>query len=98
KEKATLTGLNQPVYALAFAPYGRTLATGAWDSTIKLWDVVGLKSRVECVGHQKMVHALAFTPDGKTLVTASGDNEIKLWKASSGRLLDTLIGHEGEVV
>src|SRR5207302_7554141 len=27
------------VRALAFSPDGRTLATGSWDGTIKLWDI-----------------------------------------------------------
>jgi WD40 repeat protein len=40
----SLPGHRHAVYALAFAPHGRTLASGA-DATILLWDLTGLPAR-----------------------------------------------------
>ncbi len=33
----TLTGHRDRVYSVAYSPDGKTLASGSWDQTIKLW-------------------------------------------------------------
>jgi RNA polymerase sigma factor (sigma-70 family) len=40
-----LTGHDQPVSGLAFAPDGRTLASCSWDTTLLIWDLVGVAAR-----------------------------------------------------
>ncbi|MGE5195624.1 MAG: WD40 repeat domain-containing protein [Deltaproteobacteria bacterium] len=37
KEIATLIGHADRIFGVAFSPDGKTLATGSWDGTIKLW-------------------------------------------------------------
>ena len=40
---------------------------------------------------------MAWAPDGQRIASASYDNTVRLWDAASGRLLNTLSGHENWV-
>src|SRR5262249_53770311 len=81
----TLTGHSDSVWAVAFSPNGRTLATGSVDHTAKLWDVsdpAHPTATATITGHSEPVRALAFSPNGRTLATASLDHTAKLWDVS----------------
>jgi WD40 repeat protein len=39
KERATLQGHTAVVSSVAYSPDSKTLASGSFDRTIKLWDV-----------------------------------------------------------
>jgi WD40 repeat protein len=45
------------------------------------------------ITHPGMVTA-KFSPDGKKIITASGDSTAKIWDVESGRILQTLSGHD----
>jgi WD40 repeat protein len=58
---------KRQIYALAFSPDGKTLASGDEDGLIKLWDLSSgalLQSRQT---EQNRVSTLAYHPDGITL-------------------------------
>jgi WD40 repeat protein len=61
------------IYALAFAPDGSTLASGARDGTLLVHDAAG---QPHTLGHPKPfqapIHALGYSPDGSTLVIGGG--------------------------
>src|SRR5207244_4291807 len=75
-------GHTDAVYAVAFSPDGKLLATASFDHTLKLWDVASgkeLKTYGGTGGHTKQVIAVAFNQDGSLLASGSTDNTLKVW-------------------
>jgi WD40 repeat protein len=84
KEKDFEKGHRDPVFAVAFSPDGKLLASGSSDRTVKIWNVSDGTVLHECANpnlkpagvpppkqsHPGWVHSLCFTPDGHHLVSA----------------------------
>jgi WD40 repeat protein len=89
--EAVLHGHTAPVTGLAYSPDGQSLATGARDGTIRLWDpATGLK-RAILRGPPGPV-GLRYSPDGRRLVARMGD-QIKLWDPATGLLVASMGRH-----
>jgi len=88
-----LRGHSKWVYAVAFSPDGKWLATGGWDRTIKLRDAATGAERLTIFGHEGFVLDLAFSPDSRTLASTSEDRSVRLWEVPSGRPIGVFHGH-----
>ncbi|NET06274.1 MAG: hypothetical protein F6K16_16540 [Symploca sp. SIO2B6] len=98
------------VYSVAFSPDGKTIVSGGWDGTIRLWGISGKAIAVPLIGYQDSVnsvafsreghttiHSVAFSPDSKTIVSGSWDGTIRLWDSSGNPIAPPLRGHQDEV-
>src|SRR5262249_43125219 len=89
-ELVVQTGHSNFVMSIAFSPDGKTLVSGSWDQTVKLWDVATGAELRTFKGHSAYIDTVAFSSDGTTLASGSQDKTIKLWDASTGKELHTL--------
>ena len=91
KVRNRLSGHNAGVYALAFSPDGRTLATAGHDRSIKLWNWAEGKELSTLQDRVGIVKSLAFSRDGAWLAYAGSDNSMRIWDVARRRSL--LVGH-----
>ncbi|KAG5181916.1 WD40-repeat-containing domain protein [Tribonema minus] len=94
-----LRGHTQEVCSLAWSPNGATLASGANDNLVNLWDAsvasgdFGGVPRATLTDHCAAVKALAWCPfEANLLATGAGtaDRCIKFWNGASGALLNSV--------
>jgi WD40 repeat protein len=82
---STLNGFGGQVTAVALSPDGHTLAAGASNGSLRIWDVSQSHRPVQLgapiTDFHSVVTALAWRPDGKLLL--AGDNrELSFWGMS----------------
>jgi len=80
---AALPGHTGSVSALVFSADGRSLFSGAWDKSVRAWDVL---SR-QCTHHLPDAHRraiLCLQVQGGTLISGGGDGRLVFWDLVHG--------------
>jgi WD40 repeat protein/class 3 adenylate cyclase len=91
-----LVGHLSPITSIAWSPDGRRIATGAFDSSVRIWDGRTGQLEIELLGHSGLVNSVDWSPDGSRLVTAGSDGTAKVWEVgeAGGRELMSLSGQD----
>ncbi|MCK6551849.1 WD40 repeat domain-containing protein, partial [Myxococcota bacterium] len=98
-------GHAQRTKALAWAPDGRTFATGGEDGRVIVWDAASgaVRASFRAAAGQG-VEAVAISPDGALVATSGGadfthddDPSVRVWDAATGELRHVLVEHRESV-
>ncbi|KAF2655658.1 sulfur metabolite repression control protein-like protein SconB [Lophiostoma macrostomum CBS 122681] len=90
----TLKGHGNGVMCLQFDD--RTLMTGSYDASVKVWDLESGECIRTLTGHTSGIRCLYFD-DGR-LITGSLDREIRVWNWRTGECVKILRAHQSGVI
>ena len=93
-EQHDLFGHTAQISAAEFSPDSRTLVTGSWDRTARLWETATGHELQILEGHAGSVNGVAFGADGQMVLTGSSDGTSRLWDVTTGRELAHLSAFE----
>ncbi|KAH8690181.1 putative sulfur metabolite repression control protein SconB [Talaromyces proteolyticus] len=72
------------------------LATGSYDTTIKIWDIETGEELRTLTGHTSGIRCLQF--DDTKLISGSMDRSLKVWNWRTGECISTYSGHLGGII
>jgi eukaryotic-like serine/threonine-protein kinase len=81
------------VFGVAFAPDGKSVATGNGDGSVQIYSVARGTHLQTITGHSHAVLAVAWGPAGDTIATASDDNTVRHWHVRTGTPLNIFTGY-----
>jgi WD40 repeat protein/serine/threonine protein kinase len=95
--RSKYTGHSAWVAAVAWPPDGQRIASGSWDKTVQIWDVVTSRAILTYTGHTHTVKAVAWSPHGTYIVSGSWDNTVHIWSSTTGTVVLVYQGHTAQV-
>lgn len=84
------------VNVVRFSHDGKLLASGGWDTKIKLWDVASGRELHSLEAHTEMVTDLSFSADSKRLISVGWDSRTVIWDAAKGEEIATLLAFDAD--
>jgi RNA polymerase sigma factor (sigma-70 family) len=97
-----LAGHTAEVWGAALTADGKTAVTGAWDQSIRVWDVDAGKETRQFKDVSGHVRCLALSPNGKLVAAGhfaqlNGPGTVRLWDMDTGKEIKALEGNAQEV-
>jgi len=89
---------HNALLAVAVSDDGRYLATGGGDKKLHIYDARSHTFIRSFPGHKDAITGLAFRPGTRELYSCSLDRSVKLWSLDDMAYVDTLFGHQAEVL
>src|SRR6266567_4673103 len=86
-------GHSDKVFAVAWSPGGRYIASGSRDTTVHVWDAVSGTRASIYRGHTNCLLSVAWSPAGKQLASGCTDGVVQVWHAFTGDNIITYRGH-----
>ena len=86
------------ILCVAASADGKFVATGGADKKVIIWNTKTLKPLKVFMQHRDWVTALAFRGKTNQLFSASKDRTVKIWSLNELAYVETLFGHQDEVV
>lgn len=88
----TLEGHDYEIGTLAVSPDGRTLASGAINGEIRIWDIatgackqtLGIFENEERLHYFSLIRSLTFSPTGSLLIGGKANGMVKIWDTDTG--------------
>ena len=82
--RCTLTGPGAAAMSLFAAPDGQTLLSGAWEPSIRRWDLASCASAGLFAEHGASATAFRLSADGATLAVGDGRSQVHLYPFPEG--------------
>ncbi|KAG6873781.1 hypothetical protein C0995_011006 [Termitomyces sp. Mi166 len=86
-----LEGHDHAVRALAAR--GRTLVSGSYDCSVRIWDIITGQCKWVLTGHTQKVYSVVLDPIRNQACSGSMDGSVRVWNLHTGQLLHVLAGH-----
>lgn len=86
-----LAGHRHAVRALA--AHGRTLVSGSYDCTVRVWDMLTGECKHRLAGHTQKVYSVVYDHQRRQCASGSMDGTVRLWSTETGECRATLEGH-----
>jgi eukaryotic-like serine/threonine-protein kinase len=92
----TYQGHAHSVYAVAWSPDWKRIASGDAAGKVQVWDTTTERKSVFTYNHTARVSAIIWSHGGKRLASASSDKTVQVWDITANSKLFTF-KHEGPV-
>src|ERR1700676_2845519 len=88
-----LEGHSDKIFAVAWSPDGRYLASGSRDKTVRIWNVATGICEYIYRGHAQCLLAVAWSPDSNDIASGDTSGIVHVWDALTGTEIVSYSGH-----